>query len=141
MAIRPQGKIERMRYASAILALCFVTASTSVFCSAADDGSASDPSANNGSAKAGSAADASAGAPAMGTPIISCGNGIPGGTYCIPSKHDLKQARRAYHLGVKLEKHGEEQEALAKFDEASRLVPENIKFLSAWELTKSQLAF
>ena len=121
MAARPQGKIKRMRYPSAIVALCLVTASTSVFCSAADDGPAN--------------------AAATGTPILSCGNGIPGGTYCIPSKHDLKQARRAYHLGVKLEKRGQEQEALAKFDEASRLVPENVRFLSAWELTKSQLAF
>jgi general secretion pathway protein D len=84
---------------------------------------------------------ASAGDPSPVTPIISCGNGIPGGAYCAPSKQDFKQARRAYRLGVKLEKQGHEEEALAKFEQASRLVPQNVKFLSAWELTKSQLAF
>ena len=105
-----------MRYAFLIVALCFVAALTSFCSSAADDSSAADP-------------------------IISCGNGIPGGVYCIPSKQDFKQAHRAYSRGLKLEKQNREQEALAKFDEASRLVPQNVRFLSAWELTKSQLAF
>ena len=105
-----------MRYASFIIRLCLVAVTTSVLSLAADEAS-----------------------PA--TPIISCGDGIPGGAYCIPSKQDLKQARHAYSQGVKLEKHDHEEEALAKFDEASRLVPRNVKFLSAWELTKSQLAF
>jgi general secretion pathway protein D len=105
-----------MRYASFIVTVCLVASATSLFCSAADD-------------------------PSPAAPIISCGNGIPGGAYCIPSKRDLKQARRDYSLGVKLEKRDHQEEALAKFDEASRLLPQNVKFLSAWELTKSQLAF
>ncbi len=75
------------------------------------------------------------------SPMISCGNGIPGGIYCVPSKQELKQARHAYSLGLKLEKQNRQEEALAKFDQASRLVPDDIAFLSAWELTKSQLAF
>jgi general secretion pathway protein D len=75
------------------------------------------------------------------TPIISCGNGVPGGMYCIPSKNDLKEARAAYVRGLKLEHHHHDEEALAQFDEASRLVPVDMKFLSAWEVTKSQLAF
>jgi general secretion pathway protein D len=105
-----------MRYASFIVIIGLFASAPSVFSSADDDA-----------------------APAA--PIISCGNGIPGGLYCMPSKHDFKQARRAYAQGVKLEKHDHAEEALAKFDEASRLVPQNVKFLSAWELTKSQLAF
>lgn len=75
------------------------------------------------------------------TPIISCGNGVPGGVYCTPSKSNIKLARSAYDRGVKLQKHDREELALAQFDKASRLVPDNVKFLSAWELTKSQLAF
>jgi general secretion pathway protein D len=74
-------------------------------------------------------------------PIISCGNGVPGGIYCAPTKDDRKRARNAYAHGLKLQKHDHEEEALAAFDNASRLVPEDPKFLSAWELTKSQLAF
>lgn len=105
-----------MRYASFIVTVCVVASSTSVFSSGADE-------------------------PSPAAPIISCGGGIPGGAYCIPSKQDFKKAHRAYHLGVKLEKQNLEEDALAKFDEASRLVPQNVKFLSAWELTKSQLAF
>ncbi len=116
MAGALQGKIERMRRASFIIALFFLLMSTAVFSSAADD-------------------------PSIDAPIISCGNGIPGGIYCIPSKRDLKLARRAYSRGLKLAKQNRQEEALAKFDEASRLVPQNIAFLSAWELTKSQLAF
>ncbi len=111
-----QGKIEPMRYASFIVGIWFFAGLASVLSSAADDASTA-------------------------APMISCGNAIPGGIYCVPSKQELKQAWRAYSLGVKLEKQNRQEEALAKFDQASRLVPENIAFLSAWELTKSQLAF
>jgi len=74
-------------------------------------------------------------------PIISCGNGVPGGVLCAPSKSELKQARSAYQRGLKLQHHHREEDALAQFDQASRLAPQNIKFLSVWELTKAQLAF
>jgi general secretion pathway protein D len=116
MAGTLQGKIRRMRHASFNIALLFLVLLTAVFSPADDD-------------------------PSLVAPIISCGHGIPGGISCTPTKQDLKQARRAYSRGVKLEKQHRDEEALAKFDEASRLVPQNIAFLSAWELTKSQLAF
>ncbi len=105
-----------MRYVSFIVGICVLAGMTSVFAPAADD-------------------------PATAAPMISCGNGIPGGIYCVPSKEELKHAHRAYSLGLKLEKQNRQEEALAKFDQASRLVPDDIAFLSAWELTKSQLAF
>jgi general secretion pathway protein D len=75
------------------------------------------------------------------TPIISCGNGIPGGVYCAPSKKDLKQARVAYARGLKLQDQQQLEDAFAQFDQALRLVPEDAKFLSALEMTKSQLVF
>jgi general secretion pathway protein D len=105
-----------MRRAFFILLVCFVSVLTSV---------------------------ASIAAEVAGTdaPELSCGNGVPGGVYCIPSKNEIKQARNAYNRGRKLQKHNREEEALAQFDQASRLVPQDLKFLSAWELTKSQLAF
>src|SRR5208282_6318556 len=74
-------------------------------------------------------------------PIISCGNGIPGGVYCAPTKKDLKEARNAYARGLKLQAQNRLEEAFTQFDEASRLEPQELAFLSAEELTKSQLVF
>ena len=75
------------------------------------------------------------------TQTISCGNGIPGGVNCVPSKKDLKEAHNAYARGLKLENHQRLAEAFAQFDEASRLVPQNPQFFSAREVAKSQLVF
>jgi general secretion pathway protein D len=75
------------------------------------------------------------------TQVVSCGNGVPGGINCIPSKDDLKEARKAYARGLKLENHKNIAEAFDQFDDASRLVPENPQFFSAREVAKSQLVF
>ncbi|MCU1304404.1 MAG: repeat protein [Candidatus Sulfotelmatobacter sp.] len=74
-------------------------------------------------------------------PTISCGNGVPGGINCIASKKDLKEARTAYGHGLKLHDHGRLEEALAQFNDASRLAPQDVLFLSAREVTKAQLVF
>jgi general secretion pathway protein D len=74
-------------------------------------------------------------------PSISCGNGVPGGINCVPSKRDLKEARNAYARGLKLEDHRRFEEAFAEFDAASRLVPQDAHFFSAREVAKSQLVF
>ena len=78
---------------------------------------------------------------AVDAPVISCGNGIPGGVYCARSKKDLKEARNAYSRGLKLQGQDRLEEAFAQFDQASRLEPQDLAFLSAQELTKSQLVF
>jgi len=75
------------------------------------------------------------------TPIISCGNGIPGGVYCAPTKKDEKEARNSYAHGLKLEGQDRLEEALAQFDNASRLEPQDLAFLSAQEHTRSQLVY
>jgi Flp pilus assembly secretin CpaC len=75
------------------------------------------------------------------TAIISCGNGVPGGTTCTPTKKDFKDARNAYSRALKLQDHRHLEEALAQFDEALRLVPQDALFLSAREMTKAQLVF
>jgi general secretion pathway protein D len=106
-----------MRHAPFIASVCFLTALTRLLSFAADDSSLAT------------------------TTIISCGNGVPGGVYCAPSKKELKEAHKAYSRGVKFAKQNHEEEALAQFNQASRLAPLNVAFLSAWELTKSQLAF
>lgn len=74
-------------------------------------------------------------------PPITCGNGIPGGLNCIRSKRDLKEARKAYSLGMKLEQQQRLEDALEQFDQASRMVPQNVQFLQARELVKAQLVF
>jgi general secretion pathway protein D len=78
---------------------------------------------------------------AVAPPVISCRNGIPGGVNCVPSKEELKQARNAYSQGLKLQDHGRPEEAFAQFDQAARLVPQDVKFLSAREVTKAQMVF
>src|SRR5258706_3533152 len=74
-------------------------------------------------------------------PTISCGNGVPGGIHCIASKKDRKAAVNAYSRGLKLNDHKHLEEAFVQFDEASRLVPQNVTFLAAREGTKAQLVF
>lgn len=78
---------------------------------------------------------------AVDTPIISCGNGVPGGISCIPSRKDLKEAHNAYSRGLKLEDRRDFDQAFLEFDEASRLVPRDTQFFSAREVAKSQLVF
>ncbi len=72
---------------------------------------------------------------------ITCGNGIPGGVNCTPSKKDLKEAHNAYARGLKLQNSNRLEQAFAQFDEAARLAPQDGQFLSARELVKSQLVF
>lgn len=77
----------------------------------------------------------------VATPIISCGNGIPGGVNCVLSKKDLKQAREIFERGVKFEEQDRIEEAFTEFNEASRIVPRNIQYLSARELMKAKIVF
>jgi len=112
----------RMRRAPSILPVCvlFVLASLPVF--------AANGVANNNDT-------------AIDPPSISCGNGIPGGIGCIPSKKDTKNARGAYARGLKLEGRKRFEEAFVQFDEASRLAPHDTHFFSAREVAKSQMVF
>jgi general secretion pathway protein D len=105
-----------MRRALSILVLCFLAAVLGVPAFAGTDSS-------------------------VEIPNISCGNGVPGGVNCIALKKDLKEARNAYAHGLKFHNHGHLEEALAQFDDASRLVPQDTLFLSAREVTKAQLVF
>jgi general secretion pathway protein D len=74
-------------------------------------------------------------------PPISCGSGIPGGVNCIVSKKDLKEAKNAFQKGVKLQDQQHLEEAFDRFDEATRLAPQNTQFLTAREVVKAQLVF
>jgi general secretion pathway protein D len=78
---------------------------------------------------------------ASSPPPISCSNGIPGGVNCIVSKREMKEARSAFRQGVKLEEQRHLQEALDRFDKASRLAPQNMQYLTAREVVKAELGF
>ena len=99
-----------------ILAICFLTALADVPSFAGSDSSDSSP------------------------PIL-CADGVPGSVNCAPSKKDLKEAAAAYARGVKLNDHKHLEEAFAQFEQASRLVPQEVKFLTAREMAKAQLVF
>jgi general secretion pathway protein D len=74
-------------------------------------------------------------------PVVSCGNGIPGGTNCIVTKEEIKRAHAEFNRGVKLEEQNRLEEAYERFDAASRTVPQDMKFLTAREIVKAQLVF
>jgi general secretion pathway protein D len=74
-------------------------------------------------------------------PPISCNNGLIGGINCVVTKKDLKTAHETYEKGLKLQQHQQFEEALEQFDKASRLVPQNVQFLTAREVVKAKLVF
>ncbi len=78
---------------------------------------------------------------APGGDIISCGNGVPGGVNCVVSPQELKEARTAYNHGRKLQEHQRLEEAFDRFDEASRLAPQDASYFEAREVVKAQLVF
>jgi Flp pilus assembly secretin CpaC len=73
-------------------------------------------------------------------PLV-CRNGVPGGVSCIATKKDRKDAQEAFKRGVKLHEHQHFEEALAQFEEATRLVPQNREYLTAREVLRSKLVF
>jgi len=72
---------------------------------------------------------------------MTCSNGVPGGVSCITTKKDLKDAQQAFKRGAKLHKSQRFEDALAQFEEASRLVPQNREYLTAREVLRSKLVF
>jgi general secretion pathway protein D len=78
---------------------------------------------------------------ASAPPPMACSSGIPGGVNCIVSKKEMKEARDAFARGRKLQNHQRIDEAFTQFNEATRLVPQDLQFLTARELVKAQLVF
>jgi len=87
------------------------------------------------SALASTAADDPTAAP------VQCANGVPGGVSCIVTKQDMKRATDAFRRGVRRQRQNQPEEALREFDEAVRMAPQNVQFLTARELIKAQLVF
>jgi general secretion pathway protein D len=82
-----------------------------------------------------------AGDDASSAPPVLCANGLPGGVNCLATKKEKKEARSAFREGVQLEQERRLQEALDRFDKASRLVPQDAQYLTAREMVKAELVF
>jgi general secretion pathway protein D len=74
-------------------------------------------------------------------PPVTCSSEVPGGISCIVTRKEVREARTAYARGMKLQSENQLEEAFAQFDEASRLSPQDMQFLTARELTKGRLVF
>ncbi len=70
-------------------------------------------------------------------PLCSNSGGAPA---CHGPAKDLKAARQAFARGLKLEKSRNLDQAFYEFEEASRLVPQNVEYLTAREITRQHLA-
>ena len=68
-----------------------------------------------------------------------CSNSA-GAPACRGPAKDLKAARKAFARGLKLEKSQNLEEAFYEFEEASRLVPQNVEYVTAREITRQHLA-
>jgi tetratricopeptide (TPR) repeat protein len=84
---------------------------------------------------------------AADTPVAApslCSNSR-GAPACHGPREDLKAARQAFARGLKLEKSQNDNlqnldQAFYEFEEAARLVPQNVDYLTAREFTRQQLA-
>ena len=76
--------------------------------------------------------------PPAATPSL-CSNSA-GAPKCQGSVKDLKAARQAFARGLKLEKSKNLDQAFYEFEEAARLVPQNVEYLTAREVTRQHLA-
>jgi len=75
--------------------------------------------------------------PAAAPSLCSNSAGVP---KCHGPVKDLKAARQAFARGLKLEKSKNLDEAFYEFEEASRLVPQNVEYVTAREITRQHLA-
>ena len=78
--------------------------------------------------------------PADSPALISLCSESPGAPACQASAKDLKAARHAFARGLKLEKSSNLDQAFAQFEDAARLVPQDVEYLTARELVRQQLA-
>lgn len=70
-------------------------------------------------------------------PLLPCPPGS-NEAMCNPSKPDQKEAKAAFERGLKLEQKAPE-EAYAEFERAAELVPRDVNYITARELTKQHL--
>ena len=70
-----------------------------------------------------------------------CGGSASGLPACYGAKKDLKSAKSAFDRGLKLQSAKKLDEALSSFEDAARLVPQNVDYLTAREMARQQLVY
>jgi general secretion pathway protein D len=70
-------------------------------------------------------------------PLLPCPPGASEAV-CNPSRHDLKEAKAAFAHGLQLQPNAPDQ-AYEEFEHAARLVPRNVEYVTARELSRQQL--
>ena len=78
--------------------------------------------------------------PADSPAVVSLCSESPGAPACQAPAKDIKAARQAFVRGLKLEQSKKVDEAFHQFQEAARLVPQDVEYLTARELVRQQLA-
>lgn len=73
-------------------------------------------------------------------PVV-CASSVQAAAACDVSPKDLKAGKRAFERGLKLEKAKRLDEALEQFENASHLVPRDIDFATAREMTRQELVY
>src|SRR6266852_7294850 len=75
--------------------------------------------------------------PGVAPQLCSNSKGAP---VCHGPAKDLKAARKAFAHGIQLQKSQNLEQAFYEFEEAARLVPQNVEYLTAREMTRQHLA-
>ena len=70
-----------------------------------------------------------------------CADAVPGNIPCNISKKDLKEAKAAFSRGLNLQSSKRLDEAFAEFEEAARLAPREMQFVTSREMARQQLVF
>jgi len=71
------------------------------------------------------------------TPVLPCGEEAS----CTPSRHQLKEAKADFDRGLKLQRGKHFDGAFQSFDQAAKLAPGNVDYLTARELVRQQLVY
>ena len=79
-------------------------------------------------------------APTDSPAVLSLCSESPGAPVCKAPAKDLKAARQAFARGLKLERSKNLDEAFGQFEEAARLVPQDVEYVTARELVRQRLA-
>jgi hypothetical protein len=74
-------------------------------------------------------------------PLVPCPQGSPGAVACNPSKKELREANQAFTRGIRLQKERHMDLAFEQFDNAARLSPKDVEYVTAREMARQQIVF
>jgi tetratricopeptide (TPR) repeat protein len=72
---------------------------------------------------------------------LPCAEGVPDAPACLITPQTRQDAHKAFQEGMKLQKQKRLEEALAEFERASNLVPQDLQYATLRELTRQQVVY